>query len=306
MKRLRFWGAALLAPALTVFLAGCGDKSKEAPKAASGETKKSGDATAKPVTTGGEKTPVEGKGVASLKGKVTYDGTPPAPKDLKPEMEKQQDKSHCVMGDTLDPTWTVGKDGGVANVVVFIRAPEGKFLSVPADQQKRSDTVEMDQPFCLFKPHVVAVQPSVYDPQAKKQVPTGQQFIIKNSAPINHNTAWKGRPLVNDGKNEILKAKDGKMVVEAKPGRPSEVGGEDLINISCDIHKWMNAKAAVFDHPYYAVTKEDGTFEIKGIPAGAEVEVVVWHESMGDSLKKGRSEKVTLKEGENTKDVKVK
>jgi hypothetical protein len=67
----------------------------------------------------------------------------------------------------------------------------------------------------------------------------------------------------------------------------------------------MNAKVAVFDHPYYAVTKEDGTFEIKDAPADVPLEVVVWHESMGDTLKKGKKEDITLKPGDNTKNFEV-
>ena len=42
----------------------------------------------------------------------------------------------------------------------------------------------------------------------------------------------------------------------------------------------MKAYIAVFDHPYFAVTGEDGKFTIKGLPAGT-YEVEAWHERAG-------------------------
>jgi hypothetical protein len=49
------------------------------------------------------------------------------------------------------------------------------------------------------------------------------------------------------------------------------------IPVKCDVHPWMNAYIHVLDHPYFAVTQQDGTFEIKGLPPG-DYEVSVWHE----------------------------
>jgi len=48
----------------------------------------------------------------------------------------------------------------------------------------------------------------------------------------------------------------------------------------------------VFSHPFYTVTKEDGTFEIKGLPAG-EYEVEAIHGKL-----KGQAQSVTVKSGE--------
>ena len=77
------------------------------------------------------------------------------------------------------------------------------------------------------------------------------------------------------------------------------------ISINCDLHTWMSAKLFVFDHPYYAKTKEDGTFEIPYIPAGAEVTLMAWHEANGYAVKYTEGDKtvygkkMTLKEGKN-------
>ena len=48
----------------------------------------------------------------------------------------------------------------------------------------------------------------------------------------------------------------------------------------CDVHGWMNAYVNVVPHPFFAVTKDDGSFEIKGLPAGSYT-LELWHERLG-------------------------
>ncbi|MEX1223005.1 MAG: methylamine utilization protein, partial [Pirellulales bacterium] len=51
--------------------------------------------------------------------------------------------------------------------------------------------------------------------------------------------------------------------------------------VSCGIHPWMTAWVLVVDDTYNAVTKEDGSFEISGLPEGEELEFQVWQEKGG-------------------------
>jgi hypothetical protein len=43
----------------------------------------------------------------------------------------------------------------------------------------------------------------------------------------------------------------------------------------------MSARLLTRNNPYFAVTKPDGTFEIKNVPAGVELEFAVWQEKVG-------------------------
>jgi hypothetical protein len=51
-----------------------------------------------------------------------------------------------------------------------------------------------------------------------------------------------------------------------------------LVNMKCNGgHVWMNAEMFVAPHPYYAVTDENGKFELTDVPAG-DYQIVAWHE----------------------------
>ncbi len=56
---------------------------------------------------------------------------------------------------------------------------------------------------------------------------------------------------------------------------------EGPITIKCDFHPWMTAHFFVMDHPFFAVTGEEGNFSITGLPAG-EYTLGAWHEKFGD------------------------
>jgi hypothetical protein len=300
MQRVPRFALVLGIPILAVLVAtaGCGKEKDKDGKVASdggGEKEKPGKA--------GEAEAVAAKGTGSLKGKVTYDGDPPKlpPFTERDDFQKHDDKAFCLMGSMANPTWTVSPDKGVANVVVWLRAPKNHYFNIPDDLKKPKE-VSIDQPHCAFEPHVVAIFPSYYDPKTKKQLKTDQVFKVLNSAPINHNTKWEGsNTTLNPGGNETLKSKKA-MDIDAKPCDTKKFGGEEQLTFHCDIHKWMTAYARVFDHPYAAVTGKDGSYEIPQVPAGAEVEIVYWHEDLGKPV----AEKLTLKEGSNTRDFKIK
>jgi hypothetical protein len=63
----------------------------------------------------------------------------------------------------------------------------------------------------------------------------------------------------------------------------------------------MDGYIWALDTPYAAVTGADGTFEIRNIPAGDELQLVVWHEGLPAPgfLGTGQGQKIVLNAGEN-------
>ena len=55
-----------------------------------------------------------------------------------------------------------------------------------------------------------------------------------------------------------------------KAGEQSAITFElaEFVHMRCDVHPWMSAWVGVFDNPFHAVTQEEGSFSISGIPAG--------------------------------------
>ena len=243
------------------------------------------------------------EGWGSLSGKVTLSGDVPAIVDLTDKMKIHADKACCLDPkakaiEKIDATWLVDpKTKAVANVVVWVKAPKDTFFPLPPNFKPNKTPLLIDQPHCAFLPRVSAYNPVTI--VNGKEVETGQMVVFKNSAVVPHNTRAVGHPLKNSGFNvnlppsgEISKT----FVPQALP-----------ISIQCDVHPWMAAKLFVFDHPYYAITKEDGTFEIPQVPAGAEVSVIAWHEGVGWALPElGKGKATTLNAGKNTFDIELK
>src|SRR4051794_31667622 len=109
-------------------------------------------------------TAIEPKEYGTLSGTVTLVGEmPPMP----PQEFTGTDKAVCHQGsefEQLKQTWLVNKSNkGVANAVVFLKAPADKYFKLKPEDMSRKDTVVLDQPHCAFVPHVIALFPKYYD-----------------------------------------------------------------------------------------------------------------------------------------------
>jgi plastocyanin len=204
------------------------------------------------------------QGNATITGTVSFAGTPPANPAIDMSAEAACKAKHS--GTITDPQVVV-KDGKVANVIVYVKSG----LPANANYTAPAQTVELDQDGCLYKPRALAVM-------------AGQTIDIKNSDPVLHNI--KAVPKTNRGFN--ISQPTAGMVSKRKFDRP-----EQVIPIECNVHSWMHANVAVLPHPFFAVTSDNGTFEIKGLPAGT-YEIEAWHEKLGT-----RTMTVTVGEGES-------
>lgn len=145
------------------------------------------------------------------------------------------------------------QDGKLANVVVSVRRMPSGYVA-PAPPQ---EPYVLDQHGCLYVPHVSAVQ-------------TGHRVSVDNSDATAHNVhVFAG---LNEGSNRTIGA----------GGRPLEFDFQkaEVVRFACDIHPWMGAYILVLAHPFFAVTGEDGSFRLEGLPPG-EYEFEAWHEKLG-------------------------
>jgi plastocyanin len=161
----------------------------------------------------------------------------------------------------------VDAGGGLAHAFVWVKS--GVSGSHPAP----TEPVLLDQQGCTYHPHIIGVQ-------------AGQPIKIRNSDDTLHNI--HPRPTVNA---EFNIGQPRKGMETTKTFDKEEV----MIPVGCDVHPWMRSYIAVVKHPFFAVTKEDGTFEIKNLPAG-EYEVEAVHGKLKSTVGK-----VTVKDGEAAK-----
>jgi hypothetical protein len=303
MRPYRIIALTFLAPAALALTLGCGGD-KGGGNAGGGDNKVGG-APSKPAA-GGKKEALEAKPgeLTTLKGRVVYDGDPPVDDGkLKMQMMDHKDSAVCLKGEgeTTDFTWRVGPDKGVENVAIWVEPPDGKYFkpNTPNEAVWKKDDVKIDQPHCAFEPHVSLA--FVAYPDGKEMKKTGQKIKILNSAPMVHNTKWSGGAFTNTGDNPTIAPKD-----EYDMTPKVSVDPKAAINLQCNIHTWMRGYLWPLDTPYYALTGKDGRFEIKDLPAGAEVYVVKWHEGKfldGDA----KGVKVPLKPGTtDLGDIKIK
>jgi hypothetical protein len=53
-----------------------------------------------------------------------------------------------------------------------------------------------------------------------------------------------------------------------------------MIPVKCNIHSWMHAFIGVVDNPYFAVSQDDGKYEIANLPPG-NYTIGVWQDKLG-------------------------
>ena len=257
------WMAAGLACALA--LAGCGSGNTSDSAKTAGPSASAPLATAMPDLENG----------ATIAGKVIFAGTPPPARVI-----DMAAVPACVNANKGGPPKSeevvVNPNGTLKNAFVWVKSglPEGTKWQVPAA------SVELNQSGCLYSPRVIGAM-------------VGQTVDIKNSDPVNHNI--HPVPAKNQEYNQ------------SQPPGAGDVSHtfaveEVLIPIKCNVHPWMRAYIGVVSHPFFAVTGDDGSYSLKGLPPGTyTVEMV--HEKYGTQdqqvtvgAKESKAQDFTVKE----------
>jgi plastocyanin len=187
-----------------------------------------------------------------IRGVVTFNGTAPEPEEV--------EGARCHPGAKairVAPV-LVGEGGRLKDVMVYVNDPQVVPAAIP------DGPAVLDQVDCQYVPHVLGLR-------------VGQVLRVKSSDPAMHNVhaLSEKNPGFNFGMTRPGESRD---LTFARP---------EQFLVKCDVHPWMTAHVYVFDHPFFALTGDDGAFEIAGLPPG-EHEVVFSHPFLGERRRRCR------------------
>ena len=174
-------------------------------------------------------------------------------------------KDQDCCGETLpNETYLIDANSGLKNVVVYLEAVQ---TAAPADPQKLN---MIENTGCRYAPRILAMQ-------------KGERLRVKNNDPklhiphsyLNEKTVFM---LSLPFKNTILDA-------------TQKIRDAGILKLVCDTHAWMLGFVHVFDHSFFAVTDNKGSFSIPNVPAGTYT-LKAWHEDAGLN-----SQEVVVSEG---------
>ncbi|MBM4376659.1 MAG: urate hydroxylase PuuD [Deltaproteobacteria bacterium] len=181
-------------------------------------------------------------GSGKIQGTVAFGGAVPAP-------DKWTGTAECA--GLHEPTIQLVrvKEGKLADAFVYVKAglPEGDYAAP-------SEPVVVGQKSCEFTPRVFGAM-------------AGQPISFGNDDPTQHNVQGPLSASVA-------------QLARGQVGKSSIDDATVMATLTCSMHSWMRAYAGVLDHPFFAVSDEDGRFAIERLPDG-EYTLGAWHEKLG-------------------------
>lgn len=204
-------------------------------------------------------------GSGSITGKVTYTGTPPKRKPI--DMAKEPTCAKLHNPPEMTQNVVTGPPDALQYVVVYISA---------GDQPGSAPTqaAHYDQKGCVYMPHVEVME-------------VNQPLTITNSDPVAHNI----HPMPKTNAEWNKSQPPGTPPLQTKWDKP------EFIPVKCNIHPWMHGYFVVLKTSHYAITGDDGSFTLNGLPPG-KYTVTAWQEQYGT-----QSQDVTVGSGGETKPV---
>jgi hypothetical protein len=183
----------------------------------------------------------------TISGKVVFKGKAPVREKLVRDSDPVCDKTE-KLGEEIVVT-----DGRLRDVLV--RLPNGSA----GTHEAPADPVVVTQRECMYTPRVVGVI-------------AGQKLVIRNGDPTYHNVRGAS------GKKTVFNVSQPANAPEITRENLGSAG--DVVSLHCDVHGWMQAFAVINDHPYFAVTADDGAFTLAGVPVGT-YQLEAWHPTLG-------------------------
>jgi hypothetical protein len=190
--------------------------------------------------------------VSQVANPGTVSGTVSLKSPLQPLAPTAAGRDSALCGKTIPDSSLQQRGTGLGGVVVWLDGVrKGKALPI----EKR---LELESDHCLLTPRV-------------------QGAVIGSAVNIiGHDDFRQHLRFIAAGEPQpravVLLARDEQVVPTELPAK-----SPGMVIVRDDDRPWPRAYLAVFDHPYFAVTKPDGTFTIDGVPPG-KYTLVAWHE----------------------------
>ena len=218
----------------------------------------------------------------TIRGKVTLTGEKPRPMAF--NLVTIPDPVYCGRISTgtgwrIVEDFIIAPDGSLKDVVVMLKhVKRGKAFTMP---EVRVEAVD-----CDFLPFINVLRDQ-------------DQIAVVNMDPVEHDiqgyetSRTRGarvlfnRPLPMNALHQMINVLGGESHTHL-PGTPmvEQVHlrkGRNIFVMQCGFHPYMFSWGVLVDNPYFAITTEDGTFEIKDIPPGTYT-LVAWHAGMKATL----------------------
>jgi len=192
------------------------------------------------------------RGVVTLTGgSVSYAGAPPDGETIDMSADAYCAGQHPAA--VVDRPVRVGPGGGLADVLVRVTNP-------PSGGPASTGEVLLDQSGCLYAPSVIVAR-------------AGQTVTIRNSDQTLHNVR------VTPQRNRAFNLGQPIRGMESKRSFSEKELG---IPVHCDIHGWMHATLHVLDTGFFALSGDDGSFELPDLPPG-QYTIEAVHPTLGTS-----------------------
>lgn len=215
----------------------------------------------------------------TLKGRFVYDGDAPKPRDLNPELTKLDKDSEVprdskgrpigtamwyldylkagIRPKTEDASLLVDKDGGIANIVVWVTSKE--IPRTPKDN--------------WLVPAMIYVKDGHFTPRIRL-LTREQPLLVENADPVSFTFATSFQR--NTNVNALLAP-----AADKKPFRINLAQVEPFPQpYRSNVATWANGYIFVRDNDYVTISQPDGTFTLPDLPPG-EWEFRAWHERRG-------------------------
>lgn len=147
------------------------------------------------------------------------------------------------------------------NVVIYV-------AGLPASADMPATRASISQRDEQFAPHLVAIT-------------AGSSVAFPNQDPFFHNVFSLSRGATFDLGRYPSGATRSHTFTQ--PG---------IVKVFCHIHSHMSAVVRVFDHPWFTIPSEQGTFALDEVPPGQHT-LVAWHERIGE-----QRARVTIRPGQ--------